>query len=130
MVQIYDGKAHALSDSYHDAILQGAGLTNGFVGSGQNFAEISADLTVRPDVLVVASDDPWRGAAAPTEARRVVAAGPAVVAGWIRDVSRRVISGGGVNIVTLIEQVARQAYRHGTAGGGGPGVRPDRHSRI
>lgn len=112
MVQIFDGKVYALSGSYYNAILQGAGLTNVFGDVGQNFAEISAErvLTAKPDALFIAHDDASGGSAALTAARRLFAASPAVAAGRIHAVSNLEISGGGVNIVTVIEQVAHEAY--------------------
>ncbi|GAA0242236.1 ABC transporter substrate-binding protein [Cryptosporangium japonicum] len=106
MIQLYDGKVYALSGSYYNAILEGAGLTNVFGGLTENFAEISAEkvLTVKPDALFVAYDDAEGGDEAVAAAREKF--GVAEVFG----ISNREISGGGVNVVTLIEQVATQAY--------------------
>ncbi|EXG80495.1 ABC transporter substrate-binding protein [Cryptosporangium arvum] len=112
MIQVYDGKVYALSGSYYNAILEGAGLTNVFGDLKENFAEISAEkvLTVKPDALFIAHDDPAGGDEALAAARKEFAASPAVTAGKIFGISNLEISGGGVNIVTLIEQTAKQAY--------------------
>jgi len=112
MIQVYDGKVYALSGSYYNAILAGAGLTNAFGDLKENFAEISAEkvLTVKPDALFIAHDDPEGGKDALAAARKEFAASPAVTTGKIFGISNLEISGGGVNIITLIEQTAKQAY--------------------
>ncbi|GAA3384075.1 ABC transporter substrate-binding protein [Cryptosporangium minutisporangium] len=112
LVQIYDGKVYALSGSYYNAILQGAGMTNVFAGIGENFAEVSAEqvLTSAPDGLFVAYDEPNGDAAAVQAARSAFAATPAVRNGTVFGINNAEISGGGVNIVALIEQTAGQLY--------------------
>lgn len=113
LVQVYDGKVYALSGSYYNAILAGAGADNVFGSLGQNFAEISAEqvLTARPDAILAAYDEPDGADAAVAQARSAFAATPAVAAGKVFGISNVDISGGGVNIVDLVEQVAGDVYR-------------------
>lgn len=110
-VQVYDGKMYALSGSYYAAILAGAGLANEFSDVSDAFVEISAEqvLIRRPDVLFVAYDgaDPT---AALADARGRLAASPAVKNDQVIAMSSAEISGGGVNIIDLIEAAARGAY--------------------
>ncbi|GAA1829411.1 hypothetical protein GCM10009836_04100 [Pseudonocardia ailaonensis] len=112
LVQVYDGKVYALAGSYYNAIVAGAGLDNVFASLGQNFAEISAEqvLTSRPDAIVAVYEEADGAAAAVAGARTAFAATPAVAAGKVFGMSNVDISGGGVNIVDLVEQVAGEVY--------------------
>ncbi|WP_141566331.1 ABC transporter substrate-binding protein [Pseudonocardia sp. N23] len=112
VVQVYDGKVYALAGSYYNAILDGAGLTNVFASLGQNFAEISPEqvLTAKPDAIVAVHEEAGGAGAAVDAARTAFAATPAVAAGKVVAMSNVDISGGGVDIVDLVEQAATAVY--------------------
>ncbi|MFP5020797.1 ABC transporter substrate-binding protein [Pseudonocardia phyllosphaerae] len=111
-VQVYDGKLYALSGGPYAAILAGAGMTNEFADVKDNFAEITSEqiLVRRPDAVLVVhggTEDPQQT----TEAvGRMMAGSPAVQRGAVYPVSGSEITGGGVNIVSLIESVAKKVY--------------------
>lgn len=110
-VQVYDGKLYALSGSYYAAILAGAGVANEFDDLKENFAEISAEqvLIRHPDLIFVAYEG-TDSTEALADARELLAETPAVDDGRVYALSSLQISGGGVNIIEMIEQAARDAY--------------------
>lgn len=111
-VQAAGGKLYALSGGPYGAILSGAGLTNEFADVKENFAEITPEqvLTRRPDAIIAVFDGDVTAQAASADAKKLLSSSPAAQNDAVYAMSGSEIAGGGVNIVAMIEQAARDVY--------------------
>lgn len=111
VVQAFEGTLFALSGSYYAMVPTELGLVSVFADLDANFAEISPEevLTLAPEVVIVVHEgDESEAAASLAEVSELLAAAPAITQGRIATVENGVLSGGGVNVIDVIVDVADQ----------------------
>jgi len=111
VVQAYDGTLYALSGSYYAMIPAALGLESVFGDLDANFAEISPEevLTLAPDVVIIIHEgDSDDATAAVAEVSELLASAPAITNGQIATVQNGTLSGGGINVIDAITDVAEQ----------------------
>lgn len=112
-VTVWDGKVYANSGASYAAVIDALGMTNAFAELGANWAEISAEDVVASDadVLFVAfsGGDAERDQAL-AEARSLFANAPAVTGERVFAWDSSWFEAGGVRIVDVIEQSARDVF--------------------
>ncbi|KQR86558.1 ABC transporter substrate-binding protein [Microbacterium sp. Leaf179] len=111
-VSVVDGTVYALTGAGYQAVLDALGITNVFADAGANYTQISREdvITANPDVIFVDYSGPAQEADALNAAKTLFAGSAAVADGRVFGQNENSFQAGGVRIVDVIEQSAKDAF--------------------
>jgi len=111
-VSVVDGTVYALTGAGYQAVLDALGITNVFAGAGANYTQMSREdvITANPDVIFVDYSGPAQEADALSAAKTLFAGSAAVTDGRVFGQNENSFQAGGVRIVDVIEQSAKDAF--------------------
>ncbi len=111
-VSVVDGTVYALTGAGYQAVLDALGITNVFANAGANYTQISREdvITANPDIIFVDYSGPAQEADALSAAKTLFAGSAAVADGRVFGQNENSFQAGGVRIVDVIEQSAKDAF--------------------
>lgn len=111
-VSVVDGTVFALTGAGYQAVLDALGITNVFANAGANYTQISREnvITANPDIIFVDYSGPAQEADALSAAKTLFAGSAAVADGRVFGQNENSFQAGGVRIVDVIEQSAKDAF--------------------
>ena len=111
-VSVVDGTVYALTGAGYQAVLDALGITNVFADAGANYTQISREdvITANPDIIFVNYSGPAQESDALSAAKTLFAGSAAVADGRVFGQTEYSFQAGGVRIVDVIEQSAKDAF--------------------